>query len=265
MAGMRSILTVDISLGLFGFPTSVYKGSNDPTGGIEFKSLHGECGTPINQIKRCAKCEKEVHQADLVKGFPHNGSFLQFTDAEVKALKPTAAGVCKISGYLAADEIDPCYIDGSVYFLKPGGKDDTTFTTWRDALNGRWGVGSLVMYGREHVVAIRKLDRVLAMHTVRTHAEIRNVADVPGYDKITEQATAEHLDMMDQLMSVNTIAFDDVVLESDSYVDAVKAMIAARAAGNPLPENAPVAAPAGGMNIMAAMRASIAARMAAQA
>ena len=30
MAGMRSVLSLDINLGLFGFPVKVYKGTNDP-------------------------------------------------------------------------------------------------------------------------------------------------------------------------------------------------------------------------------------------
>ena len=35
MAGMRSILNLDISLGLFGFPVKVYKAINDPNEGVQ--------------------------------------------------------------------------------------------------------------------------------------------------------------------------------------------------------------------------------------
>ena len=261
MAGMRSVLSLDINLGLFGFPVKVYKGTNDPNDGVQFRQIHAACGTPINQVKRCATCDVDVPYADLGKGYElAPGNILAFTEAEIKALKPEKSGVLKIDGYMDADEIDAAYQNGVSYFLSPGGKDHATFATFRDALGDKWAVGKVVLYGREQVVAIRAVERVLGMHVIRAHSELRNPADVPSYDKIPAASKPEHVALMAQLMGATTIRLDDVAFDSDSYADAVKALVAARAAGQPNPTQ-PDAEPIPQANdLMAMLKASLAAK-----
>jgi DNA end-binding protein Ku len=262
---MRSVANLTIQLGLFGFPIKVYKATNDPSEGTGFRQVHAACSHPINQVKRCAHCEVDVPWGDLAKGVEvAPGEFITISDDDLKALKPEGDGTVKIDGYLAAGELDDAYLDGTVYFLSPTGPgkkiDTDTFTTFRDALNGRWAIGKVVMYGRERVVAIRALDRLLAMHFIRTHAEVRTVADVPGYANVPETAKAEYLALMAQVMDRSPIVIDDVVLESDAYADAVRALVAARVAGSPVAQAAAAAAPAatGGVDLMAMLRASLA-------
>lgn len=238
---MRSVANFQVNLGLFGFPVKVYKANNDPKEGVSFRQLHGACAHPINLVKRCGTCDVDVPHNELVKGIEvEGGSFLTFTDEEIKALKPEAAGAISIDGYVPDGEIDAAYLDGTVYLLAPdrgkNGKGDcASFVTWRDALAGRWAIAKVVMYGREHVVAIRATDRLLALHFLRTHDEIRAVADVPGYGTVPESSTPEHKALMGQLIAAKRIHLDDVVLESDAYADAVKALIASKTDGTPVP------------------------------
>lgn len=264
MAGMRSLQNLDINLGLFGFPVKVYKAINDPAEGVSFRQVHGACGTPINLVKRCATCEVDVPQADLVKGYEATpGNFLTFTEDEIKALRPERLGVVQVDGYVGEDAVGDSYYDGSVYYLSPGGKDHTTFVTFRDALGDRMAVGKVVMYGRERVVVIRSTGKLLAMHFLRNHADIRNIVDVPQYAAVPEQANAQHLGLMTQLMDAQRVNFDDVVLESDSYADAVRALIQSRVDGTPAPTQAAVAPSAGTVDLMAMLQASLAATKAA--
>jgi len=260
MAGMRSLQSLDINLGMFGFSTKVYKAINDPTSGIEFRQIHDACQQPINYVKRCHTCSTDVEQSNILKGYEvAPGNFLTFTDAEIKALRPEKLGVVAVDGYLPPDDVDSAYHDGTVYYLAPDGKDFTTFVTFREALQGRWAVGKVVMYGRERVCAIRAVEKMLVMHLLRTHAEIRDVADVPKYDKVPETANPQFVDMMGQLMTAKTLRFDDVVLEADSYVESVKQLIQARLEGQPMPEQPVAAAAPGGLDLMAALQASLAA------
>lgn len=256
---MRSILNLDINLGLFGFPVAVYKATNEPTEGIAFRQLHRVCSTPINQVKRCATCNADVPTSDLVKGYPEGTAFITITDDELKALKPEAAGIISIAGYLSHDEIDESFHVGSVYYLKPGGKDPTTFATWREGLEGRFAIGTVVMYGREHVVAIRAFDRLLALHMLRSKAEVRLAADVPGYDKVPTTARPEHVELMRQLIERESITFDDVVIEKDKYVTAVQELIESKRTGVPLAGRPAPPAPHQSADIMAALKASLAA------
>lgn len=262
---MRAVQNLQISLGMFGFPVKVYKATDDPGEGIGFRQLHKKCGNPINQVKRCQHCAEDVPSVDLLKGYEDQpGTFLKFTDEEIKALKPEAAGTIKIDGYVDGEAIDAAYQDGTVYFLSPDRGDKKkgevdTFVTFREALAGRWAIGKVVMYGREHVVAIRSVDRMLAMHFIRTHAELRNVSDIPGYTDVPEQARPDYVEMMAQLVAAQRILVEDVVLESDSYTVAVQGLIDARRAGQaapPAPEAKPVPT---GVDLMAMLKASVAA------
>lgn len=241
----RSVAKVSVSLGLFGFPVSVYKATEEPTSGISFKILHDKCSAPINRKDSCSSCGEAVTSANSVKGFAEaDGSYTILTDAEVKAVKPEAAGSLAITGYMPQIEMDPSYLDGDVYYLSPDrgdkGKGDTaTFVTFRDALGDRFAIGSVVMYGREHIVAIRAFQNVLAMHFVRTHAEVRDIARIPGVDSIPTTAQADYVAMMAQVMDAKAISFPEVALESDSYADALKALIEAKRAGRPVVAEAP--------------------------
>ncbi len=195
----------------------------------------------------------------LAAALPPPGNFRAFTEDEIKALRPEKAGVLKVDGYMAADEIDTSYHNGTVYFLAPGGKDHTTFITFRDALGGRWAVGKVVLCGREQVVAIRAVEHVLSMHVVRAHNEIRNSLDVPSYDQIPDASKVDHVTLMAQLMDQSTLRLDDVAFDSDSSADAVKALIDARKAGQPNPAQADAAPVAQATDLMAMLKASLAA------
>ena len=261
---MRSVFTLDISLGLFGFPVKVYKATNDPSEGVKFRLIHGACKNPINLVKRCYSCNVDVSPSDLMKGYElGSGKFLAFSEDEIKGLKPEKSGVLALDGYMAEDEIDAAYLNGTTYFLSPGGKDTTTFTTFRVALGTRWAVGKVVLYGREQVVAIRAAANLLAMHVIRPNSELRTPVDVPSYEKVAATAKADHIEMMGKLMDASTLALDDVAFDSDSYADAVKALVAARLAGAPDPAPAADAPVAEASDLMAMLKASLAAKKAA--
>jgi DNA end-binding protein Ku len=263
---MRATQNLSINLGgLIVFPVKVFKATTETSEGIGFRQIHSTCGKPINQVKRCQHCAVEVPMTDLLKGYDDgSGGFLKFTEDEIKALKPEAAQSITIEGYLAADEIDASFQDGSVYYMSPDRGDKKVkascdaFVTWRDALDGRWAIGKVVMYGRERVVAIRAVERVLALHFIRTSTEIRDIAEIPGYKDVPDEASRDHLAMMNQFIDQKEISFHDVVLESDAYADAVKALIEARKSGQPDPKQPAAPVPTSGGDLMALLQASLA-------
>lgn len=264
---MRSVAKFTVNLGLFGFPVACYKADDEPTKGIGFNQIHSKCGSQINRPTVCRHCNEDVATADILKATDFNGVKVQVTDAELKALKPEAEGTCTLTGYMPADELDPSYIEGAVFFLAPdrgdkGKGDQTTYATFRDALKGRYAIGSVVMYGREHIVAIRAVGKVLSMHYVRSHAEVRASNDLPRFDEIPAQATGEYVEMMSQVIDKQMIGFADVAIDRDSYVAAVEALLTAKAAGAEAPA-APESKPAAAVvDLKAMLLASLAAKAA---
>ena len=70
-------------------------------------------------------------------------------------------------------EIDPVFFDRT-YYLGAGDDADDAYRLLHDALErtGRAGIGRWVFHNREYLVAIRSIDAVLAMHTMRFHDEL---------------------------------------------------------------------------------------------
>lgn len=264
MATMRALQSLDINLGLFGFSVKIYKAIEDPSEAISFRQLHRACNSPINAPKVCHKCGDGTHPAivpmsDIVKGFEYQpNQFVLVADDEIKALRPVRDAQVKINGYVDANEIDAAYLEGTVYYLAPGGKDSTTFVTWRDALGNKCAMGTVVMYGRERVVAIKAHDRMLALYFVRTKAEVRSTEDVPGYNAIPVVSQQAHRDLMAQVIDTQMVSFDDVTVESDRYVNAVRSLIDSKISGQPLVETEAPAAIPSAMDLIAAMKATLA-------
>jgi len=257
---MRSVAKVDVSLGLFSFPVGVYKSTDDATTGIGFRQVHSVCGKPIAQKRTCAHCDNhDVSFADIRKGFEVGpDQFITIADEELKALRPEKDGVLEVLGFMEPDGLgDTRYVETS-YFLMPGGKDATTFATFRESLGGRYAVGRVVLYGRDHIVAIEAFYAGLMMHVLRSKAELRDITEAPSYGKIPTTAREDHCTLMRQFMDMKQVRLADVAIAKDRYVTAVEQLIEAKRAGTELPAPTAIEPSAGPtVDLMAALRASL--------
>jgi DNA end-binding protein Ku len=64
---MRAIWTGEIAFGLVTIPARLYTATRDLT--PQFNMLHKECGTKIQMVRRCPKCQKDVEWGELGKGY----------------------------------------------------------------------------------------------------------------------------------------------------------------------------------------------------
>jgi DNA end-binding protein Ku len=250
MAGMRAILSVDISLGLFSVPVKLYTAVEEGAAGFGFRQLHRECKTPINMTRHCGHCERDIAYEEIVKGteaIVKNAEgglapgWVTVEESELAALKPQRESL-KVLGYVGAVDIDPTYFTGSVYYLLPGSKDATAFATFRDSLGERAALGRVVLWGREHVVCVRPAGRAMTLHTMRSMAEFRRAKELPGYDALPSDSPEEYRKLMGQIMARDAIKLEDVVIVKDAYRMAVEKLVQSKAAGTEFtPEVAPEA------------------------
>ena len=205
----------------------------------------------------------EVEKSDIVKGFEYaKNKYLEIDPEELKALRLPTATTMQVKQFVKAEELPPSLFERP-YFVAP--KDDVqekALGIMRKALaqTNRLGIGEIAFSGREHLVAIgAPLDpkqKGLMMYTLRYEDELRD--SKPALSGVKESSVdAEELSLAKQLIDGKTSRFDLSTYTND-YVAAVKKLVDAKRKGKPLAEPKPEPAKTKVVNIVDALRSSLA-------
>ena len=224
----RSIWNGTITFGLVNVPIKVFSATEDRT--VHFHEVHAHDGARIEHKRICAKEGKEVDYKEVVKGYEvKKGTFVVLSKEEIAAAAGEHSRLIAIEDFVCVDEIDPVYFD-KTYYLGPREAEDA-YRLLHDALvaSGRAGIGRWVFHNREYLVAVRALDDVIALNTMRFADEL-----VPAKDLDLPKAAKKPGDREVKMASslVDSL-YDDFKAEAfeDSYRDALMELIKAKAAG----------------------------------
>lgn len=204
-----------------------------------------------------------VAQEDIVKGFEYaKNKYIEIDPDELRALRIPTATTMQIKQFVKVDELPPALFDRP-YFVAP--KDEAqnkALSVMRQALaeTETLGVGEIAFSGREHLVAIgAPLDpkqKGLMLYLLRYEEEMRDSKSVLSGIKDTKNS-AQELSLAKQLIEASTSSLDLSDYKND-YEAAVKKLVEARRKGKPLPEAKPEPQRAKVINIMDALRSSLA-------
>lgn len=226
----RSTGSFIIGVSLVGVGVKVYKAIETPGAETAMKQLCPTCKVPTQQKLNCEKCGV-IAYSDLAKGVPvGNGSYLVFTDEEIKALQGAKTEKVEIIQFCDEDEIDSIYLEDGIYYLAPEKGSGSAFATFRNSLDGRAAIGDYTTKGHDHRVAISQFNNVLVMRYLRPHKEVRTPADIPKYDDIPADGDPKHTKLMGMLIDSLTGAFDPTAL-IDTYSTNFNKMVEAKGAG----------------------------------
>ncbi len=169
---------------------------------------------------------KVVAREEIVKGFEYKkNEYVVIEPTEIKKLKIPSSDVLEIVQFVNASEIDPLYFERP-YFVVP--KDDNSeeaFATIRDALrkNGKYGLGQLVIAGRERLCALKACGRGMMLEIIRYKDEVRQ-ADL-YFDRIDEiKVSKEQLVLATQLIKQKSAKFNPLKFH-DHYIEALEQLI----------------------------------------
>src|SRR5213079_274830 len=155
-----------LKISLVNIPIKVFP-ATDAGATLSFNQLHGECQTRIQQKKWCPHCEREVPNAEIVKGFEfEKGRYVMMTDEDLENVRPESTRVIDLVQFSDASALDPMYVDRTYYLAPDGGMAADAFAVMRDGMRGKIGIGKLALYGREYLVAVRPHQRGIVMHTL---------------------------------------------------------------------------------------------------
>jgi DNA end-binding protein Ku len=249
----KSIWNGTISFGLAHVPVKLYSATESKT--VSFHEVHVSDGARLEHKRLCSKEGKEVPFKQIVKGYEvSEGKFVVLEKDEIKAAAGARGKVIELEDFVPEGAIDPIFFEKTYYV---GARDDTeAYRVFRAALEraGRVGIGRFTFHDREYLAAVRPLDGVLALHTMRFHDEVVDADDL-DVDSPGKGPSKREVEMAGQLVKSLHRKFDPTDYE-DTYREAVLELIERKAKGEELepPEPEEEEQPD---DLMAALQASL--------
>ena len=253
----RSVWTGSISFGLVNVPVKAFTAVRDHD--VHFHQLDKKTGSRIRYLKVAEKTGKEVDSDDIAMGFEvRNGRYVTFDEEELDALRPKSTKVIDVSDFVALDEIDPIYYENT-YWLAPDGEAATKAYQLLVAAmeeSHQVGIGTVVLRDKQHLAAVRPLDGVLAMSTMRFADEVVPRSDIDELPRRGAKADPKALTMATQLIEGLSTSWDPEHYR-DTYTDELRKRIARKDSGKEVVESEPEAPAARVLDLMAALEASV--------
>ena len=227
---------------------------------VSFNTINRKTGHKVKRQFVDAETGEVVESDDQAKGYPvAKDSYLIVDDAELDAIQIESTHTIDIEKFVPRSEIDPRYLE-SPYYLAPAERvAEEAFAVIRDAMRDEnvVGLGRVVMARRERIMMLDPLAKGLLGTVLRYASEVRAensyFEDVPDMKLPEEMKDLAHVIIQRKSGHFRPEEF------TDRYEDAVVELIRAKQAGMPAPAAEQPARPSNVVNIMDALRRSIAA------
>jgi DNA end-binding protein Ku len=207
---------------------------------------------------------KEVPYEKIVKGYEYApDQYVVLGRDELAELEPQRSRAIEIQDFVDLDDIDPIYFE-QPYYLGPDKGAERAYALLVQAMKDarKVAIARFVLRNKEHLAAIRPMDDVLTLTTMRFHDEVSSPEDVDG--EVFEEAKPKkpekrELEMAKQLIESLTSDFEPDKYR-DEYREELLDLLERKAEGKevvsaPTEEPEPTKAP----DLMAALEESLAA------
>ena len=260
---MRTIWNGSLSFGLVNIPIGLALATSPKAraSDVSFRQLHRECRTPIRQKRWCPTHDREVGPDEIVKGWEvAKGEFVIIEDADLEAIQlADDSRAIDITRFVPLSEVDPVYFDRT-YYLAPSSTpaQRRPYVLLLEALKdtGMAAVGRFVLRGNETFCLIRPRGDALALETLFLAEDVRSQAEIEEAVGETQVKDAE-LDLARQVIDSLVAGFEPSELES-VYRSDLRALLEAKLAGEEITKPEPVPEEAPEIDLMDALRASVA-------
>jgi DNA end-binding protein Ku len=221
-----------------------------------------EITTPANEERAATRgpVETPIAWDDVVRGVETDeGEVVTVPREELERIRPERSRSIDIQDFVELEQIDPVYLDRSYYAIPMTPEATKPYVLLHHAMReaGRIGIGRFVLRTKPHLVAIRPMEKVLAVETMFFGDEVRDPADLaPDPDGV--EVDERELDLAVRLIETLKTEWDPDAY-ADTYRDELLRVLAERA---PTKRAAEEPAPTGGSaveELMAALKESVAA------
>jgi DNA end-binding protein Ku len=259
----HAIASGTISFGLVSVPIKLYAATKSKT--VAFNLLHAKDKSRLRQQYVCATCGEVVERSAMVKGYEFaKDQYAVLTDEELRALEQKTEQSIEIEAFVPISQVDPIFFE-KAYLLGPdkGGQKAYRLLCEAMATAGQGAVAKFATRGKQQLVLLRQAQGGLMMHALFYADEVR------GFEEIDRGEGASlkdgELELAVQLIRQLASATFEPQKYTDEYRQRVLELIERKVAGQDV-TLAPTQAPrAQIIDLMEALKASLAAKQAAGA
>ncbi|MFI2433336.1 Ku protein [Streptomyces sp. NPDC018693] len=253
----RAIWSGVLTFGLVSVPVQLFTATTDHT--THFRQLQRGTSDRVRYQRVNERTGKEVDHDDIVKGYDlGGGGYVIVEPEELDEIAPGKSRTVEIIGFVDLEQVEPVYFDRTYYLAPKGDEYTKVYALLRTALRkeNKTGIATLVMRGKQYLVALRAQEDVMVLHTLHWADEVRDphqeLPVLPGRDV----ARGKELDTARQLIEALTVDWHPEDYH-DTYEERVRQLVEAKAKGEEIvtEEAAPEATDV--IDLMDALRRSV--------
>ena len=226
---------------------------------VAFRQVNKRTGNRLKQQLVDAKTGEVVDSENKGRGYEiGRNQFLLVEDEELEKIQIESTRTIEVHSFVPRASIDERYLDTPYYIIPNGRVGVDAFAVIREAMRGKGMValGRVVLTRREHPIMLQPFEKGVLAMTLRYPYEVRSEADYFG-DIPEVQLPGEMLQLAEHIVDTRSAEFDPSQFE-DRYQRAVVELLKRKQAGLPQRSEAPAVAPPRVINLMDALRRSIA-------
>jgi DNA end-binding protein Ku len=251
-----AIWTGTVGFGLVQVPVRIVTATRSKD--VSFNQLEEGTGARIRYKKVSDQSGEEVTPERIVKGYEFSkGRYVVVEAEEIASLQPKAQHTIEIEEFVDLSDIDPVFFE-QPYYLQPDEKGAKAYQLLVEAMSdlNKVAIGRVVMRSKERLVAIRPVDGLLCLETMRYADEVVDPSSLLP-DDVAEPSARERT-MARQL--VESLASDDfdITKYHDEYREQLLELIDRKAAGEEIVAPPVTEAPTKVLDLVAALEASLA-------
>jgi DNA end-binding protein Ku len=226
---------------------------------VSFRQINKKTGNRLRQQLVDEISREPVEGHDKGRGFEYaKNAYIPVDDDELDALAVESKYTIEIDSFVPREQIDQRYLDTPYYITPDGQVGQDAFAVIREAMRGKGMVAldRVVLAKRERVIMLEPWDKGLTATTLRYPYEIRDAKEY--FDDIPDvRVEPDMLKLAEHILRSKTTDFDPSQFV-DHYEEAVIAMLKEKQAGLPVSRERLTPRPQSAVNLMEALRLSIA-------
>jgi DNA end-binding protein Ku len=247
-----------LRLSLVTCPIALYTASSS-TERVSFRQVNKKIGNRLRQQLVDEVTREPVSNEDKGRGYEYSkNAYILVDDDELEAVAVESTHTIEIDSFVPREQIDERYLDSPYYIMPDDKVGQEAFAVIREAMRGKdmVALARVVLAKRERVIMLQPWDKGLMGTTLRYPYEVRDAKEY--FDDIPNVKVApDMLKLAEHILQSKKADFDPSQFV-DHYEEAVVNMLKKKQAGIPAPRERVSARPQNVVNLMEALRSSIA-------
>lgn len=258
MAPSRTSWKGFLKLSLVSVPVKAFT-ANEASAEVHLNQLHKGCNSRIKYQKVCPE-HGELASDQIVSGYEHQKEqYVVIDPEEVDKLRTKSDRAVGIDGFVPSGAVDPRYYAGKTWYLLPDGTaGERPYALLHRGMvdNDVVAIAQVLMTGREQLVLVRPLGRMLVMTGLHYFKKVKAATEFE--DEVAAiEFKPEEVALTNTLIGACKVADFDLTKYKDTYVEKLQQLIQMKVDGREV-----VAAPDHEepriLNLMDALKKSVA-------